>query len=348
MLSLSLGSTDDLKLVLQGERKDTIGDGKATGGDCRPVSAAVQEALVNRYPDAQIVEGAYFRNREENEGWLHTWVESPSQGLYFDATHDQFGGEPILVGHTSDPFYQEHYEVDEEYKKTGSVVPPLTKEILERVAWEVRDEFAPHGESTGTCQDVSEAIVDKLHALGYSAAHVVFGQFLGHPQHPHTWVSVYDWEVDATQDQFANTNAFEHMETELAENPVYIGPHRKHIGSLQKKALQIEVPKSTRSHFWEEPPVGNLEFWAYRHPVNILPGEKIVFTFDGAPIARAVCHHTEAPGQSKCENTGKYKNHHKVFWLPSSFMRIAGNEIGNQTHARSKSENETQGPGQKS
>ena len=91
-----------------------------------------------------------------------------------------------------------------------------------------------------------------------------------------------------------------------------------------KTAFKIEVPKGARGHFWEEPPEGNLEFWAYRHAVSCLPGEKIIFTFDGAPIAQTVCHHVEGPGASKCENTGKYEKHHKVYWDPKKFVRLDG------------------------
>jgi hypothetical protein len=91
-----------------------------------------------------------------------------------------------------------------------------------------------------------------------------------------------------------------------------------------KTAFKIEVPKSVREHFWEEPPVGNWEFWAYRHRPSALPGEKIVFTFDHAPVATAVVHHIEEPGKTKCENTGKYEKHHKVYWEPQTFRRIDG------------------------
>lgn len=108
-------SRQDLLLVVQGERGDTIGQCSATQGDCIPTSTAVHEALQNRYPDAKLRQGVYFRNREEEEGWLHTWVEIPSQNLYIDATHDQFdGGEPILIGRIGGTYYREHYEIDED------------------------------------------------------------------------------------------------------------------------------------------------------------------------------------------------------------------------------------------
>jgi len=103
----------------------------------------------------------------------------------------------------------------------------------------------------------------------------------------------------------------------------FLDPVQVKTGTV-KTAFKIEVPKSVRTHFWEEPPAGNWEFWAYRHRPSTLPGEKIVFTFDGAPIADAVVHHVEEPGKTKCENTGKYEKHFKVYWEPQTFRRLDG------------------------
>jgi 2'-5' RNA ligase/ribosomal protein S18 acetylase RimI-like enzyme len=223
--------------------------------------------------------------------------------------------------------------------------PPLTKRLLEGIAWEVRDDLMPGRDAIdGDCEPISDSIVEKLRELGYRDAYTAYGQFEGEAQFPHAWVRVGDWEVDATQDQFARFQDDPEREAQLAENPVYVGkprgwghskssnprpwsrpePSKRHQSSLSKHAFKIEVPKGVRDHFWQEPPDGNLEFWAYRHAVNVLPGEKIVFTFDGAPVASVVCHHTEAPGQSKCENTGKYEKHHKVYWDPKKFKRLDG------------------------
>lgn len=91
--------------------------------------------------------------------------------------------------------------------------------------------------------------------------------------------------------------------------------------SVTAAVFYIEVPKSARSHFWEEPPERNWEFWAYKDRPYVLPGEKIVFTFDRKPIAETVCHHVEEPGKSKCDNTGEYENHWKIYWEPSKFKR---------------------------
>lgn len=91
---------------------------------------------------------------------------------------------------------------------------------------------------------------------------------------------------------------------------------------LLKKAFTIEVPKASRDHFWDEPPEGNHEFWAFQHPVIVLPGEKIVFTFDEVPVAEAIVLRTEGPGTTECQQTGKYKDHHKVFWNPNQFRSL--------------------------
>jgi ribosomal protein S18 acetylase RimI-like enzyme/predicted GIY-YIG superfamily endonuclease len=449
---------EDLKRVVQGERKDTIGECSATHGDCIPVSTAVLEALSQRYPDTEMVEGAYFRNREANEGWLHTWIEIPSQGLYIDPTHDQFGGQdPIQIGRIGDAYYQEHYEIDANYvRKTSAVAPPvsllaalealrpqlaavaqkvydenvaanaedpdeehgicdeiaqelqgvivghiadvdvteggqdgddhawviairgqevygvdiapsvyesgggyawklhegvkiqpsdvdifkvdidpeqlktasepLTKEFLERAAWEGRDMLIPDRDAQGgDCEPVSDKIYDVLKAKGVDAW-IVYGAF---GREPHSWVGVEGgWYIDATADQFQPTDGpYDPVRIWKSGDPDFSEYHANGMrtyASKMKTALQIEVPKSVRTHFWEEPPAGNLEFWAFRHPVNVLPGEKIVFTFNGAPVARTIVHHTEAPGQSKCENTGKYEKHHKVYWDPTTFVRLDG------------------------
>jgi len=96
------------------------------------------------------------------------------------------------------------------------------------------------------------------------------------------------------------------------------------VTAAVKTAFKIEVPKSVRKHFWEEPPEGNWEFWAFRNRPNALSGEKIVFTFDAAPVAAAVVHHVEEPGKTKCENTGKFEKHFKIYWEPQTFRRLDG------------------------
>jgi hypothetical protein len=63
------------------------------------------------------------------------------------------------------------------------------------------------------------------------------------------------------------------------------------------------------------------EFWAFRHRPCVLKGERLIFTFDGKPVAEAICDSIEAPGKSKCHSTGKYEDYWKAFWLSSSFKK---------------------------
>jgi ribosomal protein S18 acetylase RimI-like enzyme len=91
----------------------------------------------------------------------------------------------------------------------------------------------------------------------------------------------------------------------------YVGPY----------AFYIEIPSAARDHFWNEPPEHNMEFWAFRNTPRVLKGERIIFTMDKKPVAEAVCAYVEKPGQSKCELTGKYEKHWKVYWEPKNFKK---------------------------
>lgn len=100
--------------------------------------------------------------------------------------------------------------------------------------------------------------------------------------------------------------------------------HTKFAAPAERTApvyFYIEVPREARSHFWEEPPEGNLEFWAFKQRPRCFYNQKIVFTFDRQPVAEARVLRIEDPGNSKCEQTGKYEKHHKVFWNPREFKK---------------------------
>ena len=101
---------------------------------------------------------------------------------------------------------------------------PLTRDGLEQLAWTVRDELCPSGEVDGKCEEISDAIVNELHRQGHTGAYTAYGQFRGEAAHPHAWVRVGDWEIDATQDQFAS---YMEDENELMDNPVYVGKSRQ-------------------------------------------------------------------------------------------------------------------------
>jgi hypothetical protein len=83
--------------------------------------------------------------------------------------------------------------------------------------------------------------------------------------------------------------------------------------------MKINVPEEAISHFWEEPPEGNCEFWAFRWPVKAKVGDSIYFYFKKSLIASSVIAKIEKPGESECELTGRFKNLWKVYWKPESF-----------------------------
>jgi hypothetical protein len=86
--------------------------------------------------------------------------------------------------------------------------------------------------------------------------------------------------------------------------------------------MNINVPPQARDHFWEEPPEGSQEFWSFRFPPPCKPGDPLLFRFDGKVVASAVCDRIEAPGQSACEGTGRFKAGWKVFWTAESFRDL--------------------------
>lgn len=95
----------------------------------------------------------------------------------------------------------------------------ITEDELLEVALAVRAKMLPDRDAVGgDCQPVSEEIVRRLKKRGYADAFAVFGEYVGHP---HTWVSVGGWTVDATHDQFAAHVDYDEMDRYL-DNPVLI------------------------------------------------------------------------------------------------------------------------------
>lgn len=88
--------------------------------------------------------------------------------------------------------------------------------------------------------------------------------------------------------------------------------------------MNINVPLQAESHFWEEPPPGVWEFWSFRFPPPCKVGDPLVFKIRGIVVARAVCARIEPPGQSKCDQTGRFERGHKVYWRPESFVQDEG------------------------
>ena len=89
-----------------------------------------------------------------------------------------------------------------------------------------------------------------------------------------------------------------------------------------KKAMKITVPESEFDHFWVEPPPGHEEFWAFRWPVRAKVGDEINFMMNKKPVAKAVIWRIEKPGESECEQTGRFKSMWKVYWKPESFKKV--------------------------
>jgi hypothetical protein len=90
-----------------------------------------------------------------------------------------------------------------------------------------------------------------------------------------------------------------------------------------KSSMNVNVPDWSRDHFWEEPPPDSWEFWSFgRWKPKCAVGDKLVFRFDGKPVAEAVVAKIEAPGQSQCDGTGRFKNGWKIYWTPESFVDL--------------------------
>jgi len=103
----------------------------------------------------------------------------------------------------------------------------------------------------------------------------------------------------------------------LLKNPLV-----RPLTSGGKRAMKITVPPQEFDHFWEDPPPGHDEFWAFRWPVRAKVGDQILFHMNKKPVAEAVISRIEKPGESECERTGRFKNMWKVFWKPESFKKI--------------------------
>lgn len=86
--------------------------------------------------------------------------------------------------------------------------------------------------------------------------------------------------------------------------------------------MRINVPKWAWEHFWQEPPEGTMEFWAFRSEPKCSAGELLEFFFGGKLVAEAIVAKIEAPGLSHCESTGKFRKHWKVFWTQKSFRDL--------------------------
>lgn len=86
--------------------------------------------------------------------------------------------------------------------------------------------------------------------------------------------------------------------------------------------MNINVPENAIGHFWEEPPEGATEFWAFRFRPPCEVGDELIFRYNKKPIATAIAAKIEPPGESSCAQTGKFKNKWKVLWTRQSFKKV--------------------------
>lgn len=93
-------------------------------------------------------------------------------------------------------------------------------------------------------------------------------------------------------------------------------------GRSRRIILRINVPTFAQKNFWNEPPAGHIEFWAFRYKPACKVGDIIEFYFGKTKVAEAKVAIIEAAGFSQCEHSGKYRNSWKVFWLPESFKDL--------------------------
>ena len=89
--------------------------------------------------------------------------------------------------------------------------------------------------------------------------------------------------------------------------------------------MKINVPEWAINHFWEEPPEGHCEFWAFRFEPKCKVGDVILFYINKKFVAQAIVALIEPPGKSECESTGRFKNRWKVYWRPETFIDLREN-----------------------
>src|SRR5271157_2297621 len=79
----------------------------------------------------------------------------------------------------------------------------------------------------------------------------------------------------------------------------------------------IEVPQDRRKGFFAAPKAP-LVFWAFKNRPRVFISEKLIFTFNGKPVAEALVAKVEGPGKGE----GEYQKWHKVYWKPVTFKRF--------------------------
>ena len=86
---------------------------------------------------------------------------------------------------------------------------------------------------------------------------------------------------------------------------------------IKTPGFVIEVPKDRRKGFFVAPKAP-LVYWAFKNRPRVFISEKLVFTFNGKPVAEALVAKVEGPGKGE----GEYQKWHKVYWKPVTFRRF--------------------------
>ena len=84
--------------------------------------------------------------------------------------------------------------------------------------------------------------------------------------------------------------------------------------------MKITVPVWAREHFWEEPPNGSREFWAFRFKPRCQVGDEINFRFDRKHWLR--------------QRSPKFSRPARVHAKKQGDSRICGKSIGIQRRFR--------------
>jgi hypothetical protein len=112
---------------------------------------------------------------------------------------------------------------------TEKIPPKPSKELLTRIADEVRSELMPDRDAqNGDCEPVSLRIIDRLKTLGIKA-YPIYGTFQGLP---HMWVGTDSLWVDGTRDQFANENV--DNPDQYFDTPIVVGKFDPNSGKKKK------------------------------------------------------------------------------------------------------------------
>lgn len=86
--------------------------------------------------------------------------------------------------------------------------------------------------------------------------------------------------------------------------------------------MNINIPDAAYAEFWEDHGA-EAEFWGLRwKPQKAKVGDPITFHYQKKPVAAAVIHAIEPPGQSACDHSGQFRSVWKIVWLTDTFVDL--------------------------